>query len=265
MSSHLPDTQTITILGAGVIGLTSALALKHTYPSAKMTIVAKHVPGDCSIEYTSPWAGANWSSMANDNGPLEKYDEITFQKFGRLIDGETVYGCKAVRPGEGNEIGLGRMGMWAMFDSPMEQAGILSDGTHKIWYDQLVGGLRPLSQAELHPDSVFGMEFPTTYRINTAVYLQWLQNQALAKGILFIRRHFSSINDLLTFLPSTTLVINATGLGSLHLDDIRDTHLYPTRGQTLLVAEPYTPIKRMGTAERVLELVQKATEPASKL
>jgi D-amino-acid oxidase len=112
MSPSRQDPQNITILGAGVIGLTAALAVAHTYPSSTITVVAKHLPGDRSIEYTSPWAGANWSSMAHDNGPLEKYDEITFEKFGNLIDGQSVYGCKAVRPGEGNDVGLSRMGKY---------------------------------------------------------------------------------------------------------------------------------------------------------
>jgi len=110
MSPPTQPPQQITILGAGVIGITSSLVLAHTYPTAKITIIAKHFPGDRSIEYTSPWAGANWSSMAHDNGPLEKYDEVTFRRFGELIDGEDVFGCKAVRKGEGNEMGLGRMG-----------------------------------------------------------------------------------------------------------------------------------------------------------
>lgn len=108
MSPH--DAQNITILGAGVIGLSTALTLAHTYPSASITVVAKHFPGDRSIEYTSPWAGANWSSMAHDNGPLEKYDEVTFKRFGELVDGEGVWGCRAIRKGEGNEVGVGRMG-----------------------------------------------------------------------------------------------------------------------------------------------------------
>lgn len=167
------DPQNITVLGAGVIGLTSSLVLSHKYPSSKLTVVAKHFPGDRSIEYTSPWAGANWSSMANDNGPLEKLDEITFKRFGQLIDGENVWGCKVQNKGEGNEIGLGRMGMWAVFDAPIEETGILSQGTGKVWYDQLVGGLKDLSKETLPKDAVFGVEFPSTYRINTQVYLQW--------------------------------------------------------------------------------------------
>lgn len=43
---------------AGVIGLTSALLLSRD-PENVVTVVAKYMPGDYDIEYTSPWAGAN--------------------------------------------------------------------------------------------------------------------------------------------------------------------------------------------------------------
>jgi glycine/D-amino acid oxidase-like deaminating enzyme len=45
---------------AGVSGLTTALLLSKN-PKNKVTIVAKHMPGDYDIEYASPWAGANYS------------------------------------------------------------------------------------------------------------------------------------------------------------------------------------------------------------
>jgi len=44
---------------AGVSGLTTALLLSKN-PEYKITVVAKHMPGDYDIEYTSPWAGANY-------------------------------------------------------------------------------------------------------------------------------------------------------------------------------------------------------------
>jgi D-amino-acid oxidase len=37
-----------------VAGLTTALVLVRK--GYKVTVVAKHMPGDLSIEYTSPWA-----------------------------------------------------------------------------------------------------------------------------------------------------------------------------------------------------------------
>ncbi|KNG48846.1 d-amino acid [Stemphylium lycopersici] len=232
-----PDHQHILILGAGVIGLTTSLVLAHTNPNAKITLIAKHFPGDCSIDYTSPWAGANWCSMANDNGPLEQYDAVTFHRFGQLIDGKSVFGCQTLRAGEtknssdgsnaGNEIGLGRMGMWGVFDAPIGETGILTEATGKVWYDELVGGLRELGEG------------------NTDIRERRLQQQAITKGITLIRRHYPSLSSLLTDNPTTTFLVNCTGLGSLTLSDIHDTNLYPTRGQTLLVAEPKTPISRM--------------------
>jgi D-amino-acid oxidase len=47
-------------LRAGVSGLTTGLLLAKN-PRNKITIIAKHMPGDYDIEYTSPWAGADYS------------------------------------------------------------------------------------------------------------------------------------------------------------------------------------------------------------
>ena len=185
------DPPYITILGAGIIGLTSSLVLADAYPNSTITIIAKHFPGDRSIEYTSPWAGANWSSMANDNGPLEKYDEITFKRFGEIMDGKSVHGCQVIKSGEGNEAGLGRQEMWAILDAPIEETNLLTPQTGKIWYDELVGGLRDLTKEELPEGAAFGLEFPSTFRINTQVYLQWCVTQ-LDLSSLFAQEVFGS-------------------------------------------------------------------------
>ncbi|POR35343.1 D-amino-acid oxidase [Tolypocladium paradoxum] len=51
-------SDTIVVIGAGVIGLTSALLLSKSKANT-ITVVAKHMPGDYDIEYASPFAGAN--------------------------------------------------------------------------------------------------------------------------------------------------------------------------------------------------------------
>ncbi|PSN66642.1 FAD dependent oxidoreductase [Corynespora cassiicola Philippines] len=224
--------QHFLVLGAGVIGLTSALALRAAHPSATITIVAKHFPGDRSIEYCSPWAGANWCSFANDNGPLEKYDRVTFDKFAELAD-------------KVPEAGIERQAMWGVFDAPIEETGILSEGTGKVWYDELVGGMRELTRGELPEGAVFGLEFPSTFRINTGIYLLWLQHQVLTHRITQIRRHYPSLTSLLSDFPQTTALVNCSALGSLTLSDVHDQNLYPCRGQTVLVAEPKVPLQRM--------------------
>lgn len=58
---------TAVVFGAGVIGLTTATELLRQYPTASITVVARHLLGDQSTgDYCSSWAGANWISY-DDN------------------------------------------------------------------------------------------------------------------------------------------------------------------------------------------------------
>jgi glycine/D-amino acid oxidase-like deaminating enzyme len=150
--------QTFIVLGAGVIGLTTALHLHHTYPNSTITIIATHFPGDRHISYTSPWAGANWCSMAHDNGPLESYDRVGFLKFAELAD-------------KVPEAGIGRMDIRALVDGEVEECGVLTEETGKVWYEELVGGFRDVRGEELL-GAVWGVEYGS-FRINTQVYLGW--------------------------------------------------------------------------------------------
>ncbi len=150
--------QQFIILGAGVIGLTTALELSSQHPTSSITILATHLPGDRDINYTSPWAGANWLSGATDNGRQESWDEITYRKFEKLAD-------------EVKESGVQRMNIHAFYDSEIDDAGILSQSTGKVWYERLTG-LRWLGKQELRSGSVFGYDCGT-FVINVQVYLPW--------------------------------------------------------------------------------------------
>ncbi|KAF2813020.1 FAD dependent oxidoreductase [Mytilinidion resinicola] len=226
-----------TVLGAGVIGLSTALTLSTTFPTAPITITATHFPGDRAAIYASPWAGANWLSVATDGGAFESYDRITFEKFDEL---------ERRRP----ECGIKRMGIKAVFDNVIEEAGVLSvkEGGglgEKLWYEELVGGLRMLGKEEVPEGAKWGMEIEGTFVVNTQVYLPWLQNEALKKGIKFVRRSYPHIDDVSRDFPQAAAVFNCTGLGSYSLGGVEDHDLYPTRGQVVLVAEPKTPISKM--------------------
>lgn len=65
------------------------------------------------------------------------------------------------------------MPLRTIFDGEIEECGILSEGTGKVWYEELVGGMRVLEKEEIPKDAVFGLEFESTFRINTQVYLNW--------------------------------------------------------------------------------------------
>jgi len=146
------------VLGAGVVGLSTALELRDRRPEAKILIVAKHLPGDRTIEYTSPWAGANWLSVAIDNGRQEEWDRVTYERFRDLAR-------------DSAQTGVWGMGIHAIYDSPIEHAGVLSQGTNKIWYEKL-GSLKMLAQSKLPDGAQFGYSLDT-FVVDTQVYLPW--------------------------------------------------------------------------------------------
>ncbi|KAJ9618342.1 hypothetical protein H2204_013073 [Knufia peltigerae] len=51
----MSEQKHILVLGAGVIGLQTAISLLQT--GYDVTVLAEHLPGDTSVEYTSPWTG----------------------------------------------------------------------------------------------------------------------------------------------------------------------------------------------------------------
>lgn len=64
----------VTVIGAGVVGLTTALLLQQK--GYEVTIIADHFPGDRDILYTSPVAGARWKTLA-PNSDLRLQRKVT--------------------------------------------------------------------------------------------------------------------------------------------------------------------------------------------
>ena len=52
----------------------------------EITIVAKHFPGDKSIEYTSPWAGAQWRTHAGPEDDEQRaWDVQSYKKWYEVV------------------------------------------------------------------------------------------------------------------------------------------------------------------------------------
>ncbi|PVH74187.1 nucleotide-binding domain-containing protein [Cadophora sp. DSE1049] len=85
----------ILILGAGITALSTALSLLTTPSTSHFTItlIAAHLPGDLSPEYTSPWAGGDWhshASMADEDADVRRWDARTYQAWMGLLEGRPV-------------------------------------------------------------------------------------------------------------------------------------------------------------------------------
>ncbi|TID06416.1 D-amino-acid oxidase [Colletotrichum higginsianum] len=231
MSSSQEHPHRFVVLGAGVIGLTTALTLRAEYPASSIAVLAEHFPGDYHVDYCSPWAGGNWCSSANDNGLLESFDRVAFDRFREIAE---------TTP----EAGIKRSPLRMIFDQRIEDAEILSKGTGKLWYEDLVGGTVPLRKDELSDKAVFGLDVPSTFVINTQIYLQWLLEQCRNGKIDLVRRRIAHIREA-RLTPDVAAVFNCTGLGSYSLGGVEDKSMYPTRGQTILVEQPIRPLERM--------------------
>ncbi|KAJ9627828.1 D-amino acid oxidase [Taxawa tesnikishii (nom. ined.)] len=217
----------IVVLGAGVAGLTTALLLSEN-PDYSITVLAKHMPGDYDIEYASPWAGANYLPVAKPGTASETYERNTWPELARLA-------------GKLPEAGV-HFQDTVIYRREKDKGSATADWFAELikedaWFRDVVPNFKILPKSELPTDVDSGTGF-TSVCINTAIYLPWLVSQCLRNGVVFQRgivRHVAEAASLHHSGERADLVLNCTGLSSLHLDGVNDNQLYPARGQIVLV------------------------------
>lgn len=216
----------IVILGAGVIGLTTALQLKKSNSEYDITVIGQHIPGDIDIEYTSPFAGANWHSFATlEDKTLQEFDKPGYFEFIRLAKFEP------------------RSGVWLQpnVEYNNEDAAKNQDKFKyrtSPWFKDFTN-FRFIEKKDLPEGMVSGSVFDGVV-ISTQIYLQYLVQRLLEMGVGIKRvAKLQSIQQALNHHSSgekADLVINSSGLLSKNLSGFKDDKLvYPVRGQVLHV------------------------------
>lgn len=76
----------LTGLRAGVVGLYTALLLARQDKARYITVIAEYLPGDQSSKFTSPWAGANFSTISGDDEAALEYDRISFKLLDKIVE-----------------------------------------------------------------------------------------------------------------------------------------------------------------------------------
>jgi len=217
----------IVVVGAGVSGLTTALILAKNSKNV-VTIIAKHMPGDYDIEYSSPWAGADYSPFAKAGTITATWEQETWKPLANLADNVPEAGIhfqKSRVYDRKKDAGAGTRAVFAEFVSL------------DPWYKDTVPDFRVLSPEELPKEIDTGTEF-TSVCINTALYLPWLVGQCRKHGVILKRHVISHISDASKAHHSgkeADIVINCTGLMSSKLGGVNDKTLIPARGQTTIV------------------------------
>ena len=205
--------KTCVVIGAGVVGLTTAVVLQKQ--GWKVTIVARATPRqfDWNDEtYASPKAGAHWCpNLFDSDSKHREYEAETFKVLCSLV---------AKHP-------------FIMFAPSKLFLAQKPQEWRMPWFADLVKDFKLVDAVELPPQHLFGFQYTTTC-INVPQYLEWLVTEFERQGGQFEIRTVQHINEL---FGRWNVVINCSGLGSKTLGGVEDDSMYPIRGQIAVI--PY--------------------------
>lgn len=189
----------ITVIGAGVIGLSCAVRLAEAGHPAD--VLARELP----LETTSAVAGGLWMPfLAEPADLITRWARRSYQVFAELLeDNDTRRTGVVARPG---------------YIVGVRQRPDFTDG--------LPVGLTPVSHP--HPDHRSGWHL-TVPIVDMTVYLPYLVQRLQAAGGTLTRMP-------LTALPTRGIVVNCSGLAGRAL--AADPSTYPIRGQVVRMSNP---------------------------
>ncbi|KAF8191151.1 D-amino-acid oxidase [Pholiota molesta] len=226
--------KTVIVLGAGVIGLTTALRLQET-ERYQVEIVADIFPTDPkNINYTSQWAGAHFVSVSPAGTEQADIDHKTFLEFWRLS-----------APGGDAEHCFLRIPQTEYYFSEKPP----SDALERMPSYQEVSK----NDLKFHRAKC-GYMFETV-TIDVPQYLNYLFSRFLSKGGRVTRAHIQHIDQVLETgsvafqeaggvrrnepASPPDAVIVCVGLGAKSLGGVEDHDVFPVRGQTVILRAPW--------------------------
>lgn len=190
----------VTVVGAGVAGLTSATALRAA--GNEVAIVARDVHHDT----VSSVAAAVWTvTSAQPAAAARRWALTSHARFAELGDDPAT-------------------GVVAMRHHELDRYAAPSS-----WWET-TPFVRRLHADELPPGYLGGLAIEG-YLIEPSIYLDWLDERLADRGVTTEIAHVDRLDDL-----DGDVIVNCTGLGAAGL--VGDTHLVPIRGQIVTVANP---------------------------
>ncbi|XP_059469033.1 D-aspartate oxidase [Neocloeon triangulifer] len=206
----------VGILGAGVVGLNTALQLQSEFPTLDVTIIAEKF----NQETTSDGAAGLFRPSSSFSGPNI---EIT-KKW--ILDSYRFYDALRIT-GQGEDSGI--------FQIPAYNFSNYNEGMVKNHLlETVVPVYRAMSEDELeeYPGWKWG-SFYKTLIIECREYQPWAIEKITQSGGKFRQRKVNTFSDVEDF----DAVINCTGLGAKYL--CNDSKLTPIRGQVIKVRAPW--------------------------
>lgn len=223
----MENKPTIVVIGAGIIGLTSAVRIQdyllQTQRQCNVLIVAAELPQPISsltsVNYASMWAGAHLRPIPVDSAQLRteaKWFRCTVKTLRKQLQKEPWAGILPLR------------GIEYLAAPSNAYREFVQDRT-TFYEETLLEEMQVLEKDQLPHGMAMGYEY-NTFCLNAPVYCMSLMRKFLLRGGKTLIRKLSSEHEAFTIAKDTKLVVNASGVG------FRDPKSFPTRGQICLVA-----------------------------
>ncbi|GAB1599395.1 D-amino-acid oxidase-like [Argonauta hians] len=202
----------ICVLGAGIIGLYSAVRILEDIPNANVTVIADKF----SPNTTTDVAAGFWRpyKMGSTNPALiKRWGQETFDYLVNLHESPLA-----------GKLGINlASGYWL---TPQEK--------DPIW-TETVFNLRDLSPKEnkLFPGHTNNKHF-TSIIVCGCVYMKWLMDRFISLGGKVKSKKITSLSEV---MKEFDVVVNCCGLGNFELSN--DNKMNPIRGQVLRVNAPW--------------------------
>lgn len=205
--------QDVIILGAGIVGCATARLLLEK--GFKVTLIAKHLPGDEDIWYASNWAGAIWHADDIENSDHRYMKAVSFRHF--MKDHQAYKDC-----------GINVVNVNEYFVKNPECR-------NKLWGRKINPNFKSMNKNQYeHLGFEYGCQYDSLV-IEPPIYLKFIRERIEQLGGVFIRKVIHAIEELINMFPESTVFVNASGLGPKYIKGLEDPDCYPNRGQNVLV------------------------------
>lgn len=210
----------ICVIGAGVVGLSTALHILQEVRLAKVCVVA-----DKFLDETLSYGAGGFFRPEVNIGPdretIRRWAKDSYDHYSRLAIEDPV--------NSGNSFVSG----YQLTSGGLEK-------TRNELVESIVPPKRILSRKELQ---LFGENFAngifwTTIITDPRYYLPYLQKKIIELGGVIEKKHVENIKEPL-WQKNCNIVINCTGMGAAHPNLGDDFRLTPVRGQTIKVKAPW--------------------------